>query len=562
MTWHLAMQRLGREFERLEDRRVLAAVPFGASPDDTAEVMLGDVLVSLVLIESDGSRDANSEDWTPQQIEEAKSTVREGLQWWEDLLDEQGTVHDLNFVLDTTFADQPVSSGYEPISRVSDDFRLWIEDFFAVAGVSTRGTFSDRIREFNHAQRLAHETNWAFTIFLVNAESDDDHWFEAGGTARQAFAYPGGQFIVSTSERPASTIAHETGHIFWALDEYAGSKSYVSRRGYYNTQNLNAFDDHPDPDSRVRSIMDSHGVGFATNSISPSAMEMIGWRDSDQDGIFDVLDVPHLLEGNGTHDVLAGTYSFQGFAQVQTLENLNTSGTGNAITLNQIDAIQVRFDDQSWWTVLEPHAYQSDVDFSVQVPQGSAQIEVRAVDTTTGVMSATWFDTLSVAESPWQNPLNALDVNGDSFVAPLDALLVINRLNAAGQGDAELDSLPSGPPYLDTSGDGQLSPLDALLVINELNRSARVVPANDPSALVEPMTGLGGDRSSATPELELSFSLRVSAALAQASWETLSPEGSSRKRVLASADAVDHVMQAMAERTRDGDLAACVAKHA
>jgi len=54
---------------------------------------------------------------------------------------------------------------------------------------------------------------------------------------------------------------------------------------------------------------------------------------------------------------------------------------------------------------------------------------------------------------PWQNPVNALDVDGDTFVSPIDAVQVINYLNGSGP-----DALPTGggrqPPFLDVNGDG------------------------------------------------------------------------------------------------------------
>ena len=59
------------------------------------------------------------------------------------------------------------------------------------------------------------------------------------------------------------------------------------------------------------------------------------------------------------------------------------------------------------------------------------------------------------------NTANAMDVSGDHAVTALDALLVINELNA---------SSPTGSTaFLDTSGDGMVSALDVLLVINSLN---------------------------------------------------------------------------------------------
>lgn len=56
-----------------------------------------------------------------------------------------------------------------------------------------------------------------------------------------------------------------------------------------------------------------------------------------------------------------------------------------------------------------------------------------------------------------------LDVNGDGHTSPIDALQVVNALNA--------NSIEEGDMALDTNGDGSISPIDALLVINRLNAS-------------------------------------------------------------------------------------------
>ena len=70
------------------------------------------------------------------------------------------------------------------------------------------------IRAFNNAQRLKHNADWAFTIFVANDYGDADGQFKSGGQFEQAFAFAGGRFLVTPSQRPASTFAHETGHIF------------------------------------------------------------------------------------------------------------------------------------------------------------------------------------------------------------------------------------------------------------------------------------------------------------------------------------------------------------
>ncbi len=72
------------------------------------------------------------------------------------------------------------------------------------------------------------------------------------------------------------------------------------------------------------------------------------------------------------------------------------------------------------------------------------------------------------AAIPWNNFFNPLDVNDDGTVSPIDALLIINRLNSENR---TLDGTnPLFNPFVDTSADGILSPLDALLVINYFNK--------------------------------------------------------------------------------------------
>jgi hypothetical protein len=58
-------------------------------------------------------------------------------------------------------------------------------------------------------------------------------------------------------------------------------------------------------------------------------------------------------------------------------------------------------------------------------------------------------------------------------VDPLDALQVINHLNASGPGQLALSGPQADvqPPLLDVDGDGQVLPQDVLLVINYLNRT-------------------------------------------------------------------------------------------
>jgi hypothetical protein len=81
--------------------------------------------------------------------------------------------------------------------------------------------------------------------------------------------------------------------------------------------------------------------------------------------------------------------------------------------------------------------------------------------------------------APAMNPTNALDVDNDGSISPLDALLVINRLNSPANilagGEGEGSDLPK--LYFDVNGDGAVTPLDALTVINYLNQPRAFSPA-------------------------------------------------------------------------------------
>jgi hypothetical protein len=419
--------------EKLEERALLTGYtyPFGAQPYDTGEYMLGDVAVNVVLMESNpqlAPHDNNAandplkpgigapaENWTAETIAAAKANVSAGLQWWKDTLYNvfpSAPANLLNFHLNWQYADNPVQTGYEPIARISDDFfipggtsqpRGWIYDFLTETGFDFTGNFSSDIRSYNDYTRQVAGTDWAFTIFVVNNAADSDKLFAANGSFRQAFAYAGGRFMVVPASRPASTFAHETGHQFWAIDQYQGGGTYASQRGYYNTPNLNAWDNPQPGFVQADSIMarDETGAPHLSNAFNnhtsdPYTLAQIGWKDSDSDGIFDVLDVPFSLSGSGSYDTATSTYKFTGSTVVATLTNQNSSGSGSDITINQINVIQASIDGSDWLTVksFEPRTYQAS-NFTVDIPisgVGLHEIRLRSADVRTGVTSNIFFD--------------------------------------------------------------------------------------------------------------------------------------------------------------------------
>ncbi len=412
--------------EPLEPRLLLAGVPYGAHQQDTGEFMLGDVVATVVLFESNGSIDPNTEDWNqlvrddngnvvfdssgrtisvsgPNWIEETKDRVKEGLTWWQDTLANFGSwqdpptptpVHSLNFIYDFQYTHNPIDTGYEPISRRSNDYVYWVEDFLKTVGYDTPNSLDVDIRAFNDAQREKYDADWAYTIFVVNDHNDPDGRFAPGGSFQRAFAFAGGRFFVSPSLRPPSTFAHETGHMFWAKDEYAGGASYTDRRGYYDTQNWNAAD-NPTPGFHQQDSLMASGTlldnAWDRHVSSESSLAMIGWQDSDADGVFDVLDVPLSLTGSGYYDAAQGTYRFIGHSEVQTLPNRNPSGLQNDITINEVSLAEYSLDNGATWHVAhEYHTYAADLNLTIPIqPNQDILIRTRSVDPGTGLTVTT-----------------------------------------------------------------------------------------------------------------------------------------------------------------------------
>jgi len=71
-------------------------------------------------------------------------------------------------------------------------------------------------------------------------------------------------------------------------------------------------------------------------------------------------------------------------------------------------------------------------------------------------------------ERPFQNPVDAMDVDDNGNTTALDVLLIITYINANAVGELP-DEREADRPYFDVNGDGMVSPLDVLLVVNFIN---------------------------------------------------------------------------------------------
>jgi hypothetical protein len=479
-------------FESLEARRVMTSLPFGASSNDLGEFMLGRIAVTPVLLESNGAIDASTEDWTSSHVQTVMNNITQGLNWWNRLLAKESSVHTLEWVIDRTYVDNRLPTPYEPINRISNVYELWVGKFLSDIGFSNSFDLEQNIRSFNQSQRVKLQTDWSFTIFVVNSDRDFDDSFAIGGSFSRAFAFAGGLFMVVPSGRPDSTYAHEAGHIFWARDEYANSGSYFDRRGYYNVQNTNAMDNNPNPTfQQLPSIMSSaRSLELAYEQVvSPDAtLGMIGWRDSDGDGIFDVLDVPLQLDGTGRYQPTTSSYRFSGRASVQTLPNQNSSGLQNDITLNRVGRIEYRIGTGAWTTVSSPNTYIVDLDLSIPIDATDLgkTIEIRAIDPRNGLTSNIFSGRIGTVPDTTTRPgiqgfvwndadqSRAWDASESGLVGATVRLVDSQNQPLSLQRIIEPDNYPTGP----LSGNLGGVRLDAL----GTDANGTIAVANDPNA--------------------------------------------------------------------------------
>lgn len=115
----------------------MASLPFGAEPEDTGEFMLGRIAVTPVFLESDGSIDPSTENWSPAQVEQVFSNIQTGLNWWTQLLATKSSVHSLEWVIDRTYVDNQPPISYEPINRNSNAYTLWVSEFLTDIGYAS-----------------------------------------------------------------------------------------------------------------------------------------------------------------------------------------------------------------------------------------------------------------------------------------------------------------------------------------------------------------------------------------------------------------------------------------
>jgi cytochrome c biogenesis protein CcdA/glutaredoxin len=274
---------------------------------ETSLFMIGDTSVAIVLMESNGTIDANSENWDSGRMNQVVSNIQGGLNWWIS----QEARAKVTWIYHVYYQ---VPTGYEPIIRSSFQDSLWINDAMSYFGVPGSYAYS-RVRLFDDNMRKSDGTDWAFTVFVVDSLNDPDGKFSNGYFG---YAYLGGPYFVMTYDndgwgigRMDKVAAHETAHIFNAGDEYCQPGYACCGCGNYGFLNI--------PNSKCEAgCYSGYGAGCGGCQTSNCLMDdnswclttptryQLGWRDLDSDGILDAIDSNYNswgdIDGDGIVD--------------------------------------------------------------------------------------------------------------------------------------------------------------------------------------------------------------------------------------------------------------------
>ena len=339
---------------------------------------MGSVAVGVFLMESNGS----AYNWSDSEVTQTLNGIYSAMDWW---INRGGAAAHLSFTYDLHIR-QPTS--YEPIQGPSSNDYLWVGEAMVGLGYSSSG-----IWQYLNDLRTARGTNWAYSIFVVDSSTSVSQGRFTDGA--YAWGYFGGPWLVmsrysswayNAANYYQAVPAHETGHIFYATDEY---NSFGEVSGYLNVHDNDG----------ASCLMNQNYLG---NLCAASTLQ-IGWRDSDGDGIHDILDTnPETTLAPLSPDPTVQTVlGYTGTATVVPLINQNPNGSGNDITLQTLTRVEFRVDSGVWLQAIpDDGSFNGPVEsFHFNTPSltpGSHTVEARAVSSVGNLDATPASDTVTV----------------------------------------------------------------------------------------------------------------------------------------------------------------------
>ncbi|OGF61980.1 MAG: hypothetical protein A2Y62_20905 [Candidatus Fischerbacteria bacterium RBG_13_37_8] len=324
-----------------------------------SEYLLGNISVNVILPESNGAIDPSTENWSLTRENQVTSAITTAMNFYT-------SSYNLHTNLTPSFTyhyylgriNALAQTSYEPIVRPSDNMNepgtgegLWTNQIYNNLGYSGFTNRWLKGQEFNGDTRNNDGTDWAFTMFVVDSLNDSDGMF---ADSWFAYAWLGGPHSVMTYDNDGWTISqmnivarHETGHTFYALDEYASSACTCTQvAGYVNYQNQNCENSCLFNGNCIMSSSTKQLAGV----ICSFTRGQIGWGDPDGDLVPDPVQIPPQTSiipyapDPTTNTML----TYFGQADIQTRPNQNLYNYQCDINILHIGAVYFRINGGGW----------------------------------------------------------------------------------------------------------------------------------------------------------------------------------------------------------------------
>lgn len=202
--------------------------------------MRGRVTVQLFRPDSDGTLDPNLYSWNNTDWSLALDQVYGAFTFWVNEASSRGITLSFSVRRMDLFSRYcrcyiPVPTKYEPITHSSSDDYLWVNDALTWFGYGASPVTQDNVYaknvEFNNYKKNDEYGGFdrSFSVYLIYNPSPAPTTFANG---YRAYTWSDGPFVMmmwdSAGWGPYNigrVLTHETGHIFWACDEYYDAPS-------------------------------------------------------------------------------------------------------------------------------------------------------------------------------------------------------------------------------------------------------------------------------------------------------------------------------------------------
>lgn len=271
-------------------RGLLAEAVVRKQPKPLIYDALGDAMaLNVFFVESNGGADVDEFTWNQNDYQTSFNYIMDGMDFWGSLAwrYHHSTAGASVWLHSWMYGHTEVLQPYEPIRHRSDEEWLWVDSIMSNLGYNQPGTGQAgaiaRVRAYNEDYRISRGATSAYSLFLTyNPANAPCCW--NGGPFAGPWAWIGGPYAqilfrgFGDPSRLGVDVAHESGHIYWACDEYGSSGcgcTCAVGGPHGNTPNLNCANCGSAAAGCI--MRDETSYNFVNRLICSSTEAQIGW---------------------------------------------------------------------------------------------------------------------------------------------------------------------------------------------------------------------------------------------------------------------------------------------